>query len=140
MSRVVVDTNVIFSALVSGEDFTFAEMLLRSQNEFFACETTLVEIFKHKEKILKFSRISEDDLARFYHALLSRINLHKETLIAPEHRKTAYELCREIDETDTPHVALALELDASLWTGDKRLKEGLAQKGFKNFFVPNVSR
>lgn len=140
MARIVVDTNVIFSALISGEESAFAGTLLRSQNEFFACEITLVEIFKHKEKILEFSRISDDDLARLYHSLLKRINLHKETLISPENRKTAYNLCRDIDETDTPHVALALELDAFLWTGDKRLKEGLEEKGFKNFFVPQMPR
>lgn len=136
----MVDTNVIFSALISGEESAFAELLLRSDNEFYACEATLVEIFKHKEKILKFAKFSEDELARFYHSLLKRINLHKELLIAPEHRKTAYELCRDIDETDTPHVALALELGASLWTGDKRLKEGLEEKGFKEFFIPHIPR
>lgn len=140
MPRIVVDTNIIFSALINGEESAFAELLLRSGNDFFACETTLVEIFKHKEKILKFSKISEDELARFYHSLLKRINLHKELLIASEHRKTAYNLCRDIDETDTPHVALALDLGALLWTGDKRLKEGLQEKGFKNFFIPNISR
>ncbi len=140
MARIVVDTNIIFSALVSGEESTFAEFLLRSDNEFFACETTVVEIFKHKERILKFAKISDDDLARFYHTLLKRINLHKETLIALEHRKTAYDLCRDVDETDTPHVALTLDLKAVLWTGDKRLKEGLAKKGFNSFFTPDIAR
>ena len=139
MARIVVDTNVIFSAMIGGEESAFAEMLLRSEHEFFACETTLVEIFKHKEKILKFTRISEDELVRFYHSLLKRITLHKETLIAPEQRKAAYNLCHDVDETDTPHVALALELKAALWTGDKRLKEGLAKKGFQNFFVPDIT-
>ncbi len=33
-------------------------------------------------------------------------------------------------------VALALELNASIWTGDKKLKDGLIHKGFDNFFVP----
>ncbi len=140
MARIVVDTNIIFSALVSGEESTFAELLLRSDNEFFACETTLVEIFKHKERIIKFAKISDDDLARFYHSLLKRNNLHKETLISLEHRKTAYDLCHNVDETDTPHVALALEMGAVLWTGDKRLKEGLEKKGFKDFYIPDIAR
>ncbi|MEW5831119.1 MAG: PIN domain-containing protein [Chloroflexota bacterium] len=140
MARVVVDTNVIFSAPVSGKESAFSEILLQSKNEFYACETTLVEIFKHKEKILKFSRFSDDDLVRFYYIILNRLNLYKETLIAPEHRKAAYNLCHDIDETDAPHVALTLELDAILWTGDKRLKEGLKKKGFKDFFVPDISR
>lgn len=136
----MVDTNILFSALISGEKSAFAELLLRSEHEFFACETMLVEIFKHKERILKFAKISDDDLARFYHSLLNRINLHKETLIALEHRLIAYDLCHDVDETDTPHVALTLELEAVLWTGDKRLKEGLERKGFKDFFMPDIDR
>ncbi|MBI4315926.1 MAG: hypothetical protein HY679_08320 [Chloroflexi bacterium] len=63
-----------------------------------------------------------------------------EDLIAPEHRKSAYALCRDVDEADTPHVALALELDALLWTGDKRLKGGLENKGFQRFFEPGEYR
>ena len=31
-------------------------------------------------------------------------------------------------------VALALELDAELWTKDKKLKTELLRKGFDNFF------
>jgi predicted nucleic acid-binding protein len=113
---------------------TFAEILLRSDHEFFVCEMTLVEIFKHKDKITKASRLSDDDLARLYHILLRRITLHKEDLISTENRRTAYHLCFDIDESDTPHVALALELDAFLWTGDKKLREGLKKKDFNRLF------
>ncbi|MBI5290496.1 MAG: PIN domain-containing protein [Chloroflexi bacterium] len=139
MARVVVDTNILFSALISAES-AFAEALLRSEHEFFVCEMTLVEIFKHKEKLVKAARISEDDMARLYHILLRRVTVYKEDLIAPEHRKSAYALCRDVDEADTPHVALALELDALLWTGDKRLKGGLENKGFQRFFEPGEYR
>ena len=137
MARVVVDTNIIFSALVNAQS-TFAEILLRSDHEFFVCEMALVEIFKHKDKIAKISRLSDDDLARLYHILLRRITLFKEDLVSIENRKAAYQFCLDIDESDTPHVALALELDALLWTGDKKLKESLEQKGFKDFFVPPI--
>jgi len=43
-------------------------------------------------------------------------------------------LCKDIDESDTPFVALTIELKALLWTGDKKLKEGLKKKGFISFF------
>jgi putative PIN family toxin of toxin-antitoxin system len=140
LARVVVDTNIIFSALINGAESVFAETLLRSDNEFFVCESMIVEIFKHKEKLTKFSRISEDDMTRWYHLLLKNLHLYKEDLIAPENRKAAYRLCRDIDETDTPHVALAMELKAALWTGDKKLQNGLKAKGFTEFFVPTVPR
>jgi len=38
-------------------------------------------------------------------------------------------LTKDVAEFDTPFVAFALELDAPLWTGDKKLKKGLSEKG-----------
>lgn len=42
----------------------------------------------------------------------------------------------EIDINDVAYVALALELNGRLWTGDKPLKAGLIAKGFDRFFEP----
>ncbi len=55
-------------------------------------------------------------------------------MILPENLVTAYQLCQDIDETDTPHIALTIELDGLLWTGDKKLKQGLERKGFVQLF------
>ncbi len=71
---------------------------------------------------------------RIYQILLKRITLYKEDLITLNNRTAAYSLCQDIDESDTPHVALTLELEGLLWTGDKKLKEGLRRKGFNQFF------
>jgi predicted nucleic acid-binding protein len=139
MTRVVVDTNIIFSAMMN-IDSSFAKEMLRLENEFFVCETTLVEIFNHKEKLVKASHLSSTDLAHLYHILVKRFHIYKEELISPENWQAAYVLCSTVDETDTPHVALALELNALLWTGDKRLKEGLEKKGFENFFVQQAPK
>lgn len=133
--RVVVDTNILFSALLRSRA-RFADVLLRPEHTFYVCESVLVELFKHKEKILTASKLPDEDLARLYHVLLRRVNLYKEDLIPPEHWSAAWELCREIDETDTPHVALTFALDAQLWSGDKPLREGLRANGFDRFFVP----
>ena len=39
-------------------------------------------------------------------------------------------MCKDVDETDTPFVALALELNIPLWSGDKKLVKGLKIKEF----------
>jgi predicted nucleic acid-binding protein len=39
--------------------------------------------------------------------------------------KKAIKLTRKIDPADAPFVALALELDALFWTGDKKLMAGM---------------
>ncbi|NES21459.1 MAG: PIN domain-containing protein [Symploca sp. SIO3E6] len=133
---VIVDTNILFSALLR-KNSRFIELLLDPNYDFFICEQVLVELFKRKEKILKASQLKEEEIVKIYQILLKRINLYKEDLIAAEHIATAYELCRDIDETDTPHVALTIELEGLLWTGDKKLKEGLQRKGFVQLFEIN---
>ena len=135
MLPVVTDTNMLFSALL-GRGSRFSETVSASERQFYAGELALTELFKHKERIVEHSRLSEEEVVALYYKLVRKINLHKEDLIAPEHRRRAYELCHDIDETDTPHVALVFELDGELWTGDKKLKEGLREKGFDRFFEP----
>jgi predicted nucleic acid-binding protein len=39
-----------------------------------------------------------------------------------------------VDINDIPFIALSVELKIPLWTGDKKLKEGLKLKGFNGFF------
>ncbi len=49
--------------------------------------------------------------------------------------KKAYNLCKDLDEKDTPYVALTLELDAYLWTNDKELADKLREKGFSKILT-----
>ncbi|HEV2150700.1 MAG TPA: PIN domain-containing protein [Longimicrobiaceae bacterium] len=133
-ASVVVDTNIVFSALLR-EHSRFSEVLLQSEHTFYVCESVLVELFRHKDRILRASRLEEADLARLYHVLLRRLQLYREDQIAPENWGRAYELCRDVDQTDTPHVALALELEGLLWTGDRTLRAGLEARGFTRFFA-----
>lgn len=39
-------------------------------------------------------------------------------------------------KTTSADLALALELDGELWTGDLKLETGLRKKGFTRFFQP----
>jgi predicted nucleic acid-binding protein len=132
---VVLDTNILFSALLNSRS-GFAQTLLTSRRRFFICETVIIELFKNKDKIVRLSALSEDEIIRLFHVLLRRLTLCKEELFSAANRATAYDLCREVDEADSPHVALALEIGGLLWTGDKKLMAGLKGKGFDHFFEP----
>lgn len=133
---VVVDTNIFFSALLSA-DSTFAQVILTSTDStFYICESTLVELFEHKEKLVQISKLALGDLLIVYHSLLRSVTVYKEASIAPRHRSRANELCQRVDSADTPQIALTLQLDALLWTGDKRLKTALRQQAFVHFFDP----
>jgi predicted nucleic acid-binding protein len=130
---IIVDTNILFSTLLKNQS-KFSETLLISEHDFFVCELVLVELFKHKEKLTKISCLAEDEIIQLYQIYLKRLHLYKEALISQENRQTAYQLCHDIDKNDSVHVALTLELNGLLWTGDKALKEGLLSKGFNLFF------
>jgi len=55
--------------------------------------------------------------------------------IGIESRQMAYDYCKNIDMKDIPFVALAIDLGIAFWTGDKKLKEGLAKMGYHNFYT-----
>lgn len=133
--RVVVDTNVLFSAILRPGG-AFVETLLKSPPEFYICESVLIELFRRKDKLVQASRLTAEEVVLAYGQVLSTVNLYKEGLIAASYWDRAYELCADVDPSDTPHVALAFALDALLWTGDKRLRKGLESKGFDRFFTP----
>jgi predicted nucleic acid-binding protein len=107
---------------------------LNSEHHFFTCELAYVELFEQKEKIIKLSQLTDDEVIELLHLCLRRVDFFKEDNIHEENLKQAYKLCREIDKDDTLFIALTLELDGLLWTGDKKLITGLKEKGFNNFF------
>ena len=135
LKPVVVDTNILFSALLR-DDSTFAQLLLGSNRTFAICESVIVELFEHKEKVVRLSKLDEEQVVRLYYTLVRHLSICKEDLIEPVHREQARGLCADIDPADAPHVALTLQLDGLLWTGDGKLKNGLAKKGFAAFFDP----
>lgn len=133
---IIVDTNILFSVLLNGSS-RLAKVLLNSEHHFFTCELACVELFNRKEKIIKSSQLTNDQVIELLHLCLRRVNFFKEDKISKQHWKEAYQLCREIDEDDTLFVALTLELDGLLWTGDKKLITGLRERGFDKFFNDN---
>jgi len=91
----------------------------------------MVEIFEHKEKIVRISKLSDDEILVQLGKILNRINFVSEETIPKKIFRKAYDLCSDIDEDDTPFVALTVFLDGYLLTGDKKLIKGLKSKGFE---------
>ena len=133
--KIIVDTNILFSAMLSNGS-PLRQTLNNQDLEFLAPNFIFLELFKHKEKLLKLSKQSEAEIYLFLNYLLEQVHFISSDLISTQAYSSAYELCKDVDEADTPFVALSLELDTALWTGDKRLKNGLQAKGFQNFFAP----
>ncbi len=132
MKRIVIDSNLIFSALRGKESIT-RNRILNSQEVLFTPNFLIGEIFKHKESILKKSKASEEETLEFLLKILNKIHFINEENISTGNFIEAYRLCHDVDEKDIPFVALALELGYELWTRDEELKNGLKKKGFNHF-------
>lgn len=134
-SRLVVDTNVFFSLLLRRETPLRRWFLADSRHVFYCPRFFLVELFKHKERIVQASELGEGEILDSLHEMLVRLHFIDEDSISVGVWVEARRLCRGIDPKDTPFVALALHLDCRLWTGDDQLKSGLRRLGFDRFFA-----
>ena len=128
--NLIVDTNIVFSTLLNPHS-AIGEILMNIQDEFtfFAPELLKEELKRYSSKIASYSRLNSTTLADIEELVLSTINFVSEESISDPSWAQAFALTKDIDEDDTPFVALGIELNAKLWTGDKVLTKGLAKKG-----------
>jgi predicted nucleic acid-binding protein len=127
--ELIIDSNIIFSALLKA-DAPELEIIENTYKNISYCQKSTVEMFKYKEKLVKFSRLAEEDILSNYYRVLRNLRVIFERDIPADARKLAYRLCKDIDPKDTVFVAAAIFMEAYLWTGDKKLIYGLAKKGF----------
>lgn len=131
----MIDTNIIFSMLLDKHS-TLRDKFFEREVKYYAPNFVFIELFDKKEKLLKHSRLSETELLELLHRIFHQINFISEATLSIENKKEAYSYCKDIDEEDTPIVALALELKAEIWSGDEKLMKGLKKKGFNRFYKP----
>lgn len=136
--RVVIDANRLFCELIAGRQRLRALFTSHPEIEFHCPKYVFVELFKHKEAIAQATALNESDLLVLLHTLIEHIHFFDEDAVSIGAWTEAWRLCRDVDENDTAYVALTLELDWQLWTGDKVLETGLRKKGFVRFFTPPV--
>jgi predicted nucleic acid-binding protein len=133
---VIVDANIAFKALASNRG-DLRQRLSPSTNLKLYCPRFLfVELFKHRGRLATAANLSEDELVQALQILVSRLEFVTEANIPVGMWMEAYRLCKDVDEKDTPYVALALYLEGYFWTDDITLKTGLEGKGFTAFFEP----
>jgi predicted nucleic acid-binding protein len=133
MAPVIVDTNIIFSALIN-KNSRIAGFLLEPNCALVMPKFGFVELFKYKEKICAASKHKPDEVLEILYDLLRHIDFFDENSISAAALKAAWDLVNDIDEKDMVFVALTLELNGSLWAGDSKLRSGLEGKGFQAFF------
>ena len=131
--KIVIDSNIIFSSLISGKTF-YMDFL--SQNEAFAPDFLFQEIDEYENIIINKTPL-KDEVYSFAQEIFKYLTIIPRIAIRPEIWQKAYDLCRDIDEKDTPFVALSLELNYPLVTRDKKLYKGLLDKNMQKIFMFN---
>jgi len=125
--RLIIDANVVFSALLSkGKPLqVFEDNFLLNKFEFISPEYLFVEIEADMKRILEYSHYSPEEFSRVFSFLKKSIEL-----MPNESYKDKTEEAGKIapHKEDIPYVALSLKLDCEILSGDKPLKERMPKK------------
>ncbi|WP_456453822.1 PIN domain-containing protein [Thermococcus sp.] len=114
----VINTNVLFSFF--GKSTTTRELIFLLSGRLLSHKFALEELEEHRKEIMKKARIHEDDFRQLTNVLKEHVIFVEEEFYA-EFIPLAFEITPDKDDTD--FVALALKINAPLWSNDKRLKE-----------------
>lgn len=131
--KIVVDTNLVFSALLNSGG-RIGKLILNGDKDLklFSCNFLNTELEKHHDKLTKLSKLSPSKLLELKEIITHNITFVDERLLPPKLLLQTEELLAFIDPKDTPFVALTIYLEAKLWTGDMKLYRGLKAKNFDN--------
>ncbi len=138
MIDIIVDTNIIFSALLNTNS-RIGQILLTGKNHynFYSPEYVRFEIFKHKEKIKTIGKLADNEFLELYEMILKNITIVNHSIIPKEIYKNAELICHDIDINDTIFLAVSDFINGFLWTGDRVLINGLSAKGYNNTINTN---
>ena len=108
--RLVVDTNIIFSALIKNS--TTRGILLSTKFDFFTPEYVFIEIQNHSIEVMKKSKYCLEEFETMVDTLFSNI-----MVVPSEDFKDfiprAYQIMSDIDEDDTSFLALAFMINGN---------------------------
>lgn len=127
--RIVVDSNIIFSALISGKE---VYLDIFKKNDVYIPDIVFSELNKYELRLVQKTKLKQTQFKNFIQMVFEEVIVIPKFAISIESWQNAYEICKDTDEKDTPFIALSLELKIPLWTNDKKLISGIRAKGFYN--------
>ena len=127
--RVVIDTNIAFSAILNTNS-KISKIILqpKSKLNLYSSNQLKYELAAHRTKLKKISNYSEIELQRATLLIFSKIRFINAELIPVTLFTKAEKLTLNVDIDDTEFVALTEHIRGKLWTGDKELAKGLRSR------------
>ena len=122
--RIIVDTNIIFSAMISPKGLQRDTLLKPPKRiKFYSPYYLREEIREHMPRLQKISGLSMQEVSESYQLVTQYILFFSEELIPMAIWMQAYEEIKNTDMDDIPFIAAAIHLKARLWTGDKKISK-----------------
>ncbi|MFW5663861.1 MAG: PIN domain-containing protein [Bacteroidota bacterium] len=134
--KVVVDANIIFSAILNSNG-KIGDLLINSQKYilFIAPDFLRSEIFKHYSRLCEISGMTTEQVREAEYQIYKEITFISEEQIKLSAWLAAEKLVADVDPKDIQYVAFSKHFRCKIWSGDKTLMNGLAKKGFTNFMT-----
>jgi len=119
--KIVVDANVLFSALIKNSKTR--KLILNYEGFLLFPSFIFEEIEKHKKYLLKKSNMCEEDFNKLLDIILEKFFIVPSKMLL-KHRNNALKIVKNIDINDVIYFACALSFPESvIWSNDKKLKE-----------------
>ncbi len=136
--NIIVDANIVFSGIINSNG-KIGDLLMNSKAyfNFIAPEFLRYEIISKYQRLIKISGLTLEQIKVAEHRLCKEIIFVSEEQIIKDFWFEAYELVSGIDEDDIHYVAYSKQFNCQIWSGDKKLTEGLLRKGFTSIINTN---
>lgn len=130
--NLVLDTNIVISGLITPNGIISRLIIRDLVNSKLICPGFLLdELLGKFDKIKRITRLTEEQIKELVFRFIKEIDFIDINLIEMNYQKQAFELVKDIDKKDLLFVALSMQTGYKLWTGDKKLAQGLLDKGYK---------
>lgn len=118
--KLVLDTNILFSALIAGGKTR--KIIITGNQNLHEPEYTFTELEKHHKTIKRKTELDGSDLQLLLNIILEQINIVPKAEFENQIPQ-AEKIIGKIDPDDVPFLALALDLNADVWSDDKHFQK-----------------
>jgi len=136
-NKIVVDTNVLIGALINPNSIVWSILEIKDI-EFFVPEFFLLELSEYKQLIKE----KLDTKYKYTNFKFLISELFRNIVLVPKEMYSsklneAIEIMKDIDEKDSPFIALAITLNCAIWSNDKDFKK---QKKVKVYSTSELAK
>jgi predicted nucleic acid-binding protein len=136
--RIIVDANIVFSGILKS-DGKIGDLLINSGGifKFISPDFLRIEIQRHHDKLVQISKLTLEQVLESEFQICKSIHFISDEQISQTNWDLAENLVFDVDKKDVSYIAFSKQFKAKVWSGDKSLIKGLANKGFTNFISTN---